>query len=261
MRKLEIGGGHVAHIKSENKDVGEIIKSCRLSLPPCDEGYADAQLDDYGGLNRSAYRWSPGKKPIKLKLESRFSHASNRLMGTAGFGFWNAPFGDPTVPYPALPQAIWFFFGSKPNDLPVNLAGDAGQGFFANTLDATTWAALRMAPAAPLVLLLNRVPRFKRSVWPQVQNRLGISYRDLNHIDLTAWHRYELVWGATGSTFYIDQEKILETTHTPRGPLGFVCWIDNQYMQVTPTGRVRIGTVPLPNGQWIEIKNLSIENR
>ena len=140
----------------------------------------------------------PARAPFTSNLRAAFPTRPDRLLGTAGFGFWNAPFGDPTVPYPALPQAVWFFFGSKPNDLPLNLTGGAGRGFFASTLDATTWAAISMAPAAPLVVLLNRMPRFKRSVWPKIQNRLGISYRDASHIDLTAWHRYEIVWGGAG---------------------------------------------------------------
>ena len=104
-------------------------------------------------IGRGQYPWSPG---TRLRLRARFSHPPDQLIGTAGFGFWNAPFGDPTVRRPALPQACWFFFASAPTDLPLAPAGP-GRGWFAATMDATGGSALALIPLAPALLLLNQI--------------------------------------------------------------------------------------------------------
>jgi len=109
-RQLELNGGRVLP-----------GKTWRLHLDPAEDGYADAQLDDYGGLARRAYRWHRG---TSMTLRARFSHLAGELIGTAGFGFWNAPFGDPTVGWPTLPKATWFFYASTPSDLPFPEEGE-----------------------------------------------------------------------------------------------------------------------------------------
>ena len=107
-RVLEMNGGEVRGQRPF------LTHPFLLHLPICQSGYTDAQIDDCVG-RRKGYPWRPG---TRLALRARFSHEADALVGTAGFGFWNAPFGDPTVPWPTLPQAAWFFFGSPPNDLP-----------------------------------------------------------------------------------------------------------------------------------------------
>ena len=190
-------------------------------------------------------------------MRARFSHEAEDLVGTAGFGFWNAPFGDPTVPWPTLPQATWFFFGSPPNDLP--LAHNApGQGWFAATLDATTWRALRIAPLAPAVLLLNQFGGLRRRIWPWVQKQLQISFQPIAQ-RMTDWHAYKLDWQQSGCSFWVDGTLIHKTPFSPRGPLGFVCWIDNQYLVATASGRFRWGTLPVQSPQFLEVDDLQIE--
>lgn len=248
MQKLEINGGQVIE---ENGYL--------LQLPPLLERYGDAQIDDYAGLARRHYPWRPG---VRMQLRARFSHPAAELQGTAGFGFWNAPFGDPTVPWPALPQAVWFFYASEPNDLPLaplTPTGEMrpGRGWFAATLDATTTTAVSLIPAAPVVILGNQLRSFRRWVWPAVQRKLGISYQQLKP-SLTDWHDYELVWSAAGCEFWVDGESVLQTEASPRGPLGFVCWLDNQYMVVTPTGRFRWGVLKTTETQWLALENLQI---
>lgn len=243
---MEINGGLVKH-----------NSSWRLTLPAIDKGYANAQIDDYGVTGRqngrSSYPWSPN---IRLQLHARFSHNAQQLHGTAGFGFWNAPFGDPTVRWPALPQAAWFFFGSPPTNLPLAPNGP-GQGWFAATLDATTPRAWSMAPFAPVVVLFNRWSRFRQRVWPYIQQRLGVSYQQLPP-NIDSWHDYELVWQEKGCRFLIDDELVLQTAQSPKGPLGFVCWIDNQYMVLENNGRFRWGILPTPQAQQLEVKHLQI---
>ena len=163
-RRLEINGGTVG---------GD--SAVKLAIPPTESGYTNAQIDDYGGRERRDYIWRP-EQCVTLLLQARFSHPADQLSGTAGFGFWNAPFGDPTVPWPTLPRATWFFLSAPPGDLPLNPDG-MGQGFFASTLDSTTLKAISLAPLAPPVVLLNRLTSFKKRIWPRVQNALGMSYQ------------------------------------------------------------------------------------
>jgi hypothetical protein len=179
------------------------------------------------------------------------------LLGTAGFGFWNAPFGDPTVRRPALPQAVWFFYASPPNDLPLAPDGP-GRGWFAATLHAVSWSAVSMIPLAPFVVLGNRSARLRRHLWPWVQRRLGISFAPIK-VNMTEWHDYRLEWRADGCSFWVDDYPLLQTPHCPTGPLGFVCWLDNQYMIVTSCGRVASGVLATAFRQWLEMGELEIK--
>src|SRR5947207_14332242 len=101
-----IGTGSLSHASSV----------LRMQLLPVKQGqYADAQIDDYATLSRSAFPWRP---PVRMEVRARSSlpaatssstSSSNTILrGTAGFGFWNYPFsvrGDILM----LPDAIWFF--------------------------------------------------------------------------------------------------------------------------------------------------------
>lgn len=252
MRRLEIGGGQVLGLPPSTSPF-------RLQIPPTSQGYTDAQLDDYGlpGITRRAdYPWRVLQTGVSLRAIARFSHGEGDLLGTAGFGFWNAPFGDPTVRGVARPSACWFFYGSAPNDLPLAAEGP-GRGWFAATLDAARPSAIPLIPLAPFVLLANRVGRVRRRLWPWVQQRLGISFAPIA-VDMTEWHDYHLEWRQEGCTFAVDGRTLLHTPHAPRGPLGFVCWIDNQYMVATGDGRFRWGVLPTGQPQWLELQTLEI---
>lgn len=246
-RVLEMNGGAVRGERPYS------YNPVTLHLSPRADGYTDAQIDDCIGPRRS-YPWRPG---TRLSLRARFSHEADQLVGTAGFGFWNAPFGDPTVPWPTLPQATWFFFGSPPNDLPLAPDG-AGRGWFAATLDATTGRAIALAPLAPVVLLLNQVPALRRKIWPWVRQRLQISFQPIEE-SLAVWHEYQLIWRKSGCEFWLDGRLIHQTPFSPHGPLGFVCWIDNQFMVATSNGRFRWGTLPVTSPQILEVDGLQVE--
>jgi hypothetical protein len=249
-RRLEINGGIVRP--------GPPLY---LELPATIGGYADAQIDDYAvGALRSGERkirfqgsWWPG---TSMSVKARFSHASAHLLGTAGFGFWNAPWGDPTVGALALPRATWFFFASSPSDLPF-AHERKGRGWFAATIDATMRQALLLAPLAPAVVLMNQIGRLRRAIWPGIRHRLGISHRLLD-VEMSEWHQYELNWLPGDCSFAVDGVTILQTSHSPRGPLGFVCWLDNQYLVATNRGRFRWGVIPTKEKQWIEVADLTI---
>lgn len=242
-RRLELNGGHV-----------EGDPPRRLILPPTGPGYADAQFDDYAGRGgRRHLPWRPG---VTMQLAARFSHDADGLRGTAGFGFWNAPFGDPSVGGIALPQATWFFFASAPSDLPFS-EGRPGRGWFAGTVDAATPRALSIAPLAPLALLANQIGSLRRTIWPAIRRRLAISHAVVD-APMSAWHSYELRWGTDGCRFLVDGRLVLDTPHAPHGPLGFVCWIDNQYLVLTPRGRLAWGVLATSATQWLEIRDLEL---
>jgi hypothetical protein len=227
----------------------------RLELEPVQHGYADAQIDDYGGRKRSDYLWRPGSR---VALRARFSHGANQLVGTAGFGFWNAPFGDPTVRFPAMPQVTWFFYASQPSDLPFPVQG-VGRGWFAGTLDASMAVALVLAPLAIPIVIANNVNWLRRRIWPIVRRQLGVSHAAIP-VAMDEWHDYALSWQEDGCHFLVDGAPVHQTTYCPGGPLGFVCWIDNQYMVATPGGRFRWGTLPCPEVQWLEVQDFRLEH-
>lgn len=245
LHELEIGGGQVEKAGA---------RGWQLTLPACREGYADAQLDDYADVHRRNYPWHPG---TTLSLVARFSHPAGTLVGTAGFGFWNAPFGPGTGLLPALPQATWFFYGSEPTDLPLAPLGQPGRGWFAATIDATTPQALAWTPLAPVVLLLNQFPAVRGQLWPLVRQSLQVTFQRLE-VDMTSWHKYTLSWQEKGCFFGVDGQPILQTPLRPTGPLGFVTWIDNQYLRATVTGRFGWGTLPVQTSQWLEIRQLEL---
>ncbi|MGB1253019.1 MAG: hypothetical protein ACPG8W_20565 [Candidatus Promineifilaceae bacterium] len=237
------GNGHL------NKEAGD---ATRLSLPIDGQGnqYHNAQLDDYGDLRRGALPWRAG---VRLELEAQFSHGVDELVGTAGFGFWNAPYGRGV----ALPQAVWFFFASEPNNLPLNKNG-AGRGWFASTIDAGSWRAKRLIPLAPLALVGNQFGRIQNTIMPPIMNQLGISFQPLT-VPITQRNRYALEWQKNGSCFYINDQIVFQTNHSPRGPLGFIAWIDNQYAIVTPRGNLRAGALKIPQTQWLEVGEIDIK--
>lgn len=239
-RPHEVNGGRV--------ETGPVTRFC---LPAGISGYANAQIDDYSG--RAGFTWRPG---ATLSLRARFSHGAGDLVGTAGFGFWNAPYGDPAHRRLALPRAAWFFFGSAPNDLPFAPASP-GRGWFAATIDATTPAALAMIPLAPAVLALNQIAAVRRRLWPAVRRGLGIAAAVLP-VDMRRWHDYTLQWRPSGCRFAVDGRVVLDAPQAPRGALGFVCWLDNQYLVLTPRGRFRAGTLTPAEPQWLEVAALQL---
>ncbi len=259
MHQTQLNGGSITTPTTD---------SVRLQLSPSASGYANAQLDDTHGRGRRHYLWQPtAHEEVQLTLRARFSHPADQLAGTAGFGFWNAPFGDSSVPWPTLPQATWFFLASPHSDLPLAPLGKdgaftPGRGWFANTLDATRPRALALAPLALPTLLINRLTAVRRRWWPFVRHQLRLSYLPLDPlIDITQWHSYRLDWRVDNCTFWVDDQPVLITPHSPQGPLGFVCWLDNQHLVLTPHGRVRWGTTAVEERQWLEVAALAVSQR
>jgi hypothetical protein len=231
----------------------------RLVLPPTPKGYADAQVDDYRGLPRSRFPWRP---PLRLGLEARASHAAP--LGTLGFGFWNDPFaaslglGGGTRRLPAPPRALWFFYGSPPNQLAFR-PGAAGQGWLAAALDSAALPGGLLLPLAGGAFVLSRLPGIRRPVVRAIRGAVrawesGLAAR------LDEWVRYGLEWESAEARFLVDGKQVLRVPAPPAGPLGLVIWIDNQFAALSLERGIRFGTLPTGEPQWLEIRRLSIES-
>lgn len=216
--------------------------------------YTDAQIDDYQGLRRRDFLWKP---PLTLTVRARFSHPAGELTGTAGFGFWNDPFMMTGARMPSLPRTIWFFYASPPSDMKLDL-NTPGHGWKAATLDAIRLPFFLLAPTMPLAVPLMNIPTLYRALWPVGQRAIGVSEAPVE-ADMTGWHSYQIDWGAHRATFRVDEHTILDCDTPPRGPLGFVMWIDNQAMIATPQGRFGYRLLALQERQWMEVDTLHID--
>ena len=231
-----------------------------LRLPPGSlDHYRLAQLDDYShasrGRGRWAFLWNP---PLTFYVRARASHPT--LPGTWGFGLWNAPlslslgFGGQRI-LPALPNAVWFFFASSENylslrnDLPAN-------GALAATFRAPNLPTPLLAPgvlAIPLLLIRPAARLFRRVA-------ASIVMQDAAAIDisLTEWHDYAFDWQIDKVIFRVDGRTVLDSPISPRGPLGMVIWMDNQFAAWRPDGRLQWGVLRCEEETWVEIEHLPI---
>ena len=221
------------------------------NLPAPGHVYANAQIDTYRGLPRSRFGLAP---PLRLHVRARFSHPAARMRGTAGFGLWNDPFMMSGTSRPALPAALWFFLAGRPSDMAL-AAGVPGHGWKAATIDVRRPLFYALAPGAPLAMLLMRSRTLYRRLWPLAQRAMGV-HEALISVDITEWHDYELVWTETDVRFHVDGARVLHAPQAPRGPLGCVIWLDNQFMIVRPTGVIRHGLVARDEGQWMEVEKV-----
>ena len=215
--------------------------------------YTDAQIDDYQGLTRRDFLWRP---PLRLTVRARFSHPSGALRGTAGFGFWNDPFLMTGRRPPALPRAVWFFYSSPPSNMKLDLDAP-GWGWKAATIDAMRWPFFGLLPTAPLAIPLMNIGPLYRAFWPLGQRAINVS-EAVVPVEMTEWRLYQLDWSKKSVRFSVEGQPLLDCRTAPKGPLGFVLWLDNQYMVVTPWGKFGYGLLDGPDEQWLEVSRLKI---
>jgi hypothetical protein len=238
--------------------------------------YRLAQLNDYALLARRRFVW---RNQATLSLRCRVSQPN--LPGTWGFGFWNDPF---TVSLglqgmarrlPVLPNACWFFYASEHNHLSFSdskisrfwqktpTSGDVGvrelpaSGFLAQSFSSPRIpsALLGVGVFASPLLLIRPL-----SKWIRANIAAKLIREDAKRIsvDVTEWHDYRLRWRANQVEYAIDGETVFETATSPKGPLGLVIWIDNQYAAWKPDGSLGMGALENP-AAWMEICNLKPE--
>lgn len=242
-RTVQIGSGRVVRSGEET----------RFVLDPTNGGYSNAQIDNYTGLRRSQF---PCEAPIRLSLRAWASHEAAALRGTWGFGFWNQPYL-PGGGLPRLPRYVWFFGGGSPHHMAF-VRGVPGDGWKASTADFTRPGFVLLAPGAPLGFLLMRVPGLYRRLWGIAQTAIGAAEAVIPQ-DLRQPQGYTLEWLRDRVCFYVGKELILESPFTPRGKLGLVIWMDNQYAIITPQGKFGFGLVSMAEKQWLAVDELQLE--
>jgi hypothetical protein len=213
--------------------------------------YSNAQIDDYRTPLGMHFAWRP---PLRMKVRARFE---GDIRGTAGFGFWNHPFA-PHEKGVRLPQSLWYFFASPPNNIAL-AQGVPGCGWKAATLNAKRWQFLALLPTAPLGMLLMRVPALYSRLWSIGQRAIGVSEQLLDARLMEAVHTYTLEWRGDSAAFAIDDSVVHQVPFSPHGTLGFVAWIDNQYAIVTPQGQFGFGIVQTENEQRLVLEMVHIE--
>jgi hypothetical protein len=228
---------------------------CLINTDTVASQYTDAQIDDYQDLARRDFLWRP---PLQMTVRARFSHSTGELQGTAGFGFWNDPFMMTGARWPALPRVIWFFYSSPPSNMKLDL-NTPGPGWKAGTLDAIRWPFFVLLPVAPLAIPLMNIGSLYRTFWPIGQKAINVS-EALVPVEMTEWHTYVIDWQPKTAHFSVDGQTVLKCQTPPRGPLGFVLWLDNQFMVATPWGSFKYGLLTAPGRQCLEINQLIIEN-
>lgn len=231
----------------------------QFSMPAVPAGqYALAQVDDYLHLPRRKF---PHQPPFRLGLEARVS--SLGLPGTWGFGLWNDPFsfgiggGGMARVLPVLPNAAWFFYGSSENCLTLR-DDQPGSGFHAKTY---------RSGRLPWLLSILAVPTLPLLLWPAAARlirklaRYAVKEASIPlNVPVDTWHTYSLLWMEDRSVFCVDNEKVLETALSPRGRLGLVIWIDNQYFRFDPEGKIGFGFQEVAEDQWLQVRNISLSS-
>lgn len=228
----------------------------RFWNPVVERGYIDSQVDNYQSLLRDAF---PCRPPFRMKLRARISHGNP--VGTFGFGLWNDPFSyslglaGSSRKWPSSPNALWFFYGSPPNELHFD-SDSSGHGFKASCIVSPSLPTVALVPGASIAFLLGNLPMMRRKVVGKIKRAIQASEAPIL-VDLTNWHTYEIRWSETEAIFMVDDHLANRCSIMPSCPLGLVIWIDNQYAILSPENGIRFGTIPVRQPQWMEIAELT----
>jgi hypothetical protein len=245
--------------------VERIKDGWRLGIQKGDSSsYRDAQLDEYSQLPRHRFP----HRNLSLSLRARTSSISPA--GTWGFGLWNDPFGlslgfgGSPFRLPALPNAVWFFYGSKENYLSfkspstgahtvptVFREGEVVNGFMAQTF--------RSPRFHPLLILAGLALPFSRKATRKLLSKVIGEDSITVNVDVTQWHRYKLEWEAKRVAWYVDDALVFESPVSPNPPLGVIIWIDNQYAAFTPEGKIAVGVLE-GEEEWLEVGDIVMSN-
>lgn len=227
--------------------------------------YSDAQIDDHSTLAPSRFPWRP---PLHVEVRARASHAAHParplppdtlehqqwLRGTAGFGFWNNPLSLSGAAL-RLPDAMWFFAASPPSNMAL-VPGSVGWGWKAQVVHSNRVGAVLSALPTAAAVAWGRISRRERAAARWVQRMSGTEEASLD-ANLREWHTYVIDWRPERARFAVDGAEVLSVENPPRGPLGFIAWIDNYYAIATPRGQLHLST--LASGpEWLEIESLRI---
>lgn len=208
---------------------------------------SDAEIDDH---RMEPMHWKP---PLKMTVRARFSHSTGRLLGTAGFGFWNSPF-DQTGNVQAPPNALWFFYASPPGDMRF-VRNVSGNGWKAAMWNGGKSNPLEMA-AGNFAL---RLPGMSKLVFRVAETRINAAEKLLDELEMTEWHTYSIEWRGRQADFLVDELPVLRAVNPPRGPLGFVAWVDNNCMTLGPDLDFSLRRLAVDQREWMELSTVKIE--
>jgi hypothetical protein len=216
--------------------------------------YRWAQFDDYHHLSRKSLPWQP---PLRISLQARCSLQGHA--GTWGFGLWNDPFsanlglGGMARRIPAAPNCAWFFYASPSNHLEIHDRYPAN-GFLAATFRSPNLPGYTYLPFYLFAPLLA-IPVLAK--WARIWLRAFVQQDAVQlAVDITQWHSYQLDWTPESAAFGVDGKQVFSTAVSPRGNLGLVIWIDNQYAAFPADGRIRFGTLAQGSESQLEVKDL-----
>jgi len=133
-----------------------------------------------------------------------------------------------------------------------------GTGFKCAVFDAGNWAFFSLLPFAPIGALLMRIPVLHRLLWPLGQRPIGVDEYRLETETLKTPHRYGIAWHRNEVVFEVDRSVVFRTRRVPRGRLGFVAWVDNQYAVVRPQGTLRFGLTRAEQPQHLFIRDIEL---
>jgi hypothetical protein len=240
------------HRSQNGASVSLTSNGFRLTIPASPQHeYRLAQVDDYARLPRHNF---PEHPPLTFSLCARAS--SESIPGTWGLGLWNDPFGlslgfgGNPFRLPILPNAIWFFRASSQNYLSFRNDKPA-QGFLAQTFSGPSFH--------PMQFLIGLIMPFSKTKARRLLSRIVAEDSVGISSDVTQWHNYRLEWSLNRSAFWVDETLVLETTVSPRPPLGLVIWIDNQYAAFTPQGKIKWGVEKNPTEATLEVEKIEIK--
>jgi hypothetical protein len=178
------------------------------------------------------------------------------LRGTTGFGFWNDPL-DAKGRFVAAPSYVWFLHASPPSSLGDDRKATAG-GLVAGTMRGMPVPRPAIA-AGNLALRLSGVERL---VTRFVERRAAPAEVALPiDLDLSTWHDFGIDWRRDGVDFSVDNVAVasIPSDRTPYRPVGFVAWIDNNWLNIDAEGRYRFGRREAPGRQTLKLARVTIE--
>ncbi len=211
---------------------------------------SDAEIDDHRTAPRHRLPWKP---PLRMTVRARMSHPTGRLLGTAGFGFWNDPFdwiGNVQVP----PNALWFFYASPQSDMAF-VPNVPGHGWKAAVLNGGRADRLTMA----LGNFFFRLPGMSKLIFHLAQTRISAYERVLEEVSLTDWHDYTIDWLPHEARFEVDGREVCRASSPPTVPMGFVAWMDNNCAAMGPGREFAFGRMRIEQQQWMELALVRIE--
>lgn len=231
--------------------------SWRLSVPPSRAGhYQLSQLDDYSDRSRGRFNW---QAPLRLQCSARVSHPN--LSGTWGFGFWNDPFTASLwikgagMRLPSLPNAAWFMYASPESQLTLQKSKRAS-GLLAAVFQAPLIPSPAFIPGY-IFLPLAFLPPVVRIAIKAAARIVRDEFKVVD-VDQTAWNSYRLDLHDDRVEFFLNDERRFQTTGAPRGRLGALVWIDNQYAGIDANGKIKAGALEIREPAWLEIKDWQI---